>query len=150
MTNLKISPRLLEICNIIDDGSKIIDVGCDHALMDIYLSKYKNCSCLAIDKSLQCTYRAFENSLKYDANVLIKCNDGLEGLKLSDELIVISGMGTRTIKKILSKDIDNDLIIVTHTDIDELKEFLDIKNYRIILEKKIFDRRYYTIIKATK
>ena len=118
--------------------------------MDIYLSKYKNCSCLAIDKSIKCVSRAFENSVKYDANILIKCNDGLDGLVLNDEIIVISGMGTRTIKKILERDLDNDLIIVTHTDIDELKDFLSNKNYNIVLEKKIFDRRDYTIIKAAK
>lgn len=149
MTNLKISPRLLEICDLIDEGSKIIDVGCDHALMDIYLTKYKSCTCLAIDKSLKCTIRAFENSIKYDANIIIKCNDGLDGLNLSDEIIVIAGMGTRTIKKILDREVSNDLIIVTHTDIDELKEYLFDKKYKIVLEKQIFDRRYYTILKAT-
>ena len=150
MTNLKLSLRLLEICNLIDFGSKVIDVGCDHALMDIYLTKYKNCSCLAIDKSLNCTFRAFQNSIKYNTNLLIKCNDGLDGLNLSDEVIVISGMGTRNIKKILCRNIDNDLIIVTHTDVDELKKFLRESGYKVIFEKKIFDRRNYTIIKATK
>lgn len=149
MTNLKISNRLYEICKLIDNNSKVIDVGCDHALMDIYLSKYKNCSCLALDKSSKCIKRAIYNSIKYESNILIKCNDGLEGLKLNDEIIVISGVGTRTIKKILNIDIKNDLIIVTHTDTDELKKFLIEKKYKIILEKEIFDRRNYTIIKAT-
>ncbi len=150
MTNLKLKPRLLEICNLIESGSKVIDVGCDHALLDIYLTKFKSCTCLALDKSLKCTIRAYENSIKYDANLLIKCNDGLNNLKLSDEIIVISGMGTRTIKKILDRDISNTLIISTHTDLEELKEFLYSKDYRIIIEKKIYDGRYYTIIKATK
>ena len=133
MTNLKLKKRLLEICNLIEDNSKVIDVGCDHALLDIYLTKYKKCSCLAIDKSIKCTLRAYENSIKYDANLLIKCNDGLNNLSLSDEIIVISGMGTKKIKKILDKDISNTLIISTHTDLDELKEFLKNKKYKILL-----------------
>ena len=140
----------MEICNLIDYNSKVIDVGCDHALMDIYLSNYKNCTCLAIDKSKKCIIRAFENSIKYNSNIIIKCNDGLDGIFLNDELIVISGMGTKTIKKILDRNINNDLLIVSHTSIDELKCFLSDIGYNIVLEKKIFDRRNYVIIKATK
>lgn len=147
---IKLKPRLLSICDEIEANSKVIDVGCDHALLDIYLTKYKSCTCLAIDKSINCTLRAYENSLKYNANLLIKCNDGLKDIKLNDEVIVISGMGTKTIKKILDIDLSNTLIISTHTDVDELKEFLHKKNYKIIIEKEIYDRRKYKIIKATK
>ena len=147
---IKLSYRLLSICSLIDNYSKVIDVGCDHALLDIYLTKYKKCTCLAIDKSVKCTVRAYENSVKYGVNLLIKCNDGLKNLILSDEIIVISGMGTKTIKKILDFDLSNTLIISTHTDLDELKEFLNMKKYKIILEKNIFDKRNYTIIKAVK
>lgn len=148
MTNLKIKPRLLEICNLIKPNSKIIDVGADHALLDIYLNKYKNCTCLAIDISENCIQRAKENIIKYDAKVETKVNDGLNDIKLKDEIIVISGMGTKTIKKILNRNIENDLIIVTHTNIEELKEFLKSKKYEIALEKKIFDKKKYTIICA--
>lgn len=143
---MKIKPRLLEICNLIEQNSKVIDVGADHALLDIYLNKYKNCTCLAIDKSEKCIERAKENTVKYNANIKIKVNDGLKGLDLNDEIIVISGMGTKTIKKILDRKITNDLIIVTHTDLEELKKFLTNKNYTIVLEKDIFDKRKYTII----
>ena len=38
---MKISKRLIEISNLIEDNSNIIDVGCDHALLDIYLFKNK-------------------------------------------------------------------------------------------------------------
>lgn len=148
MTNLKLRPRLAEICNLIEEGSKVIDVGADHALLDIYLSKYKNCTCLAIDKSINCVIRAINNSVKYDANILVKQNEGLDGIELNDEIIVISGVGTRTIKKILDRKISNDLIIVSHTDIDELEKFLIEKKYQIVLKKEIYDRRYYKIIKA--
>ena len=38
MNNL--SKRLKEIANYIPDNIKMVDIGCDHALLDIYL--YKN------------------------------------------------------------------------------------------------------------
>ncbi len=148
MTNLKLKPRLLEICNLIKPNSKVIDVGADHALLDIYLNKYKKCNCLAIDISAKCIENAQKNINKYEANIQTKVNDGLQNIKLNDEIIVISGMGTKTIKKILDINITNDLIIVTHTDINELKEFLINKKYLITLEKNIFDSRKYTIIYA--
>ena len=148
MTKLKIKPRLLKICELIEPNSKIIDVGADHALLDIYLNKYKNCTCLAIDISEKCIEKAKENIIKYEANVETKVNDGLKNIKLKDEIIVISGMGTKTIKEILDTDIKNDLLLVSHTKINELKEFLKEKNYQITIEKEIFDKKKYTIIYA--
>ena len=145
---MKLKPRLLEIANLISNNSKVIDVGCDHALLDIYLTNYKNCTCLGIDKSKKCIERAIENASKYNSTVLLKVNDGLNNLKLNDEIIVISGMGTKSIKKILDIDLKNDLIIVTHTDTNELKQFLKYKNYDITLEKEIYDKHKYTIICA--
>ena len=46
---MKISKRLQTIADMISEGEKVIDVGCDHALLDIYLSNYKNCLCVAAD-----------------------------------------------------------------------------------------------------
>ena len=88
MTNLKIKPRLLEICNLIEPNSKVVDVGADHALLDIYLNIYKNCECLAIDISENCINRAIENANKYGADINFKVNDGLTGIELNDEIIV--------------------------------------------------------------
>ena len=59
-------------------------------------------------------------------------------------------MGTKTIKKILNFDIQNDLILSTHTNVEELKEFLDTKNYYIYKEQTITDGKTYNIIYAKK
>lgn len=145
---MKLKPRLQAIADLIEENTKIIDVGADHGLLDIYLSKYKNCTCLATDISPKCIERAVLNSIKYKTTILTKVNNGLENLKLTNEIIVISGMGTRLIKKILDREIKNDLIISSHTNIDELKEFLKLKNYKIKKEIKIKEKKDYTIIYA--
>ncbi|MBR3229528.1 MAG: tRNA (adenine(22)-N(1))-methyltransferase TrmK [Bacilli bacterium] len=145
---MKLKPRLQAIADLIENNSKIIDVGADHGLLDIYLSKYKNCTCLATDISSKCIQRAILNSVKYQTTILTKVNNGLENLKLKNEIIVISGMGTRLIKKILNRDIKNELIISSHTNIEELKDFLIGKNYKIIKEIKIKEKKEYTIIQA--
>ena len=145
---MKLSKRLQTICDLIESNSKIIDVGADHAFLDIYLNKYKNCQCLAIDKSKYCTETAINNAKKYEADITAITNDGLANIKLNNEIIVISGMGTRNIIKILNFDITNDLILSSHTNIEDLKEFLKEKKYYIYKEVIIEDGKTYDIIYA--
>ncbi len=146
MINLKISQRLKEISDFIPEGSEIIDIGADHGLLDIYLNKYKNCNCLATDISENCIETAKKNINKYKAKVQTLVTDGLNGINLKDEIIIISGMGTNNIKKILNKNINNDLVISSHTNISDLKEFLIDKNYIVYKEKIITEKKQYHII----
>ena len=37
---MKLTNRMQTIVSLIDNGSNVIDIGCDHALVDIYLSLY--------------------------------------------------------------------------------------------------------------
>lgn len=145
---MKLKPRLQAIADLIKPNTKVIDIGADHGLLDIYLAKYKNCSCLATDISPQCIEKAKQNAEKYQANIETKVTNGLEGIKLDNEIIVISGMGTRLIKKIINRKISNDLIILSHTNIEELKEFLKEINYKVVEEKIINEKKEYQIIYA--
>ena len=72
----------------------------------------------------------------------------LENIQLKDEIIVISGMGTKTIQKILNFNIINDLILSSHTNIEDLKQFLEEKQYYIYKELIIDDGKTYNIIYA--
>ena len=36
---IKLSKRLEKIAQLIDENDNVLDIGCDHALLDIYLSK---------------------------------------------------------------------------------------------------------------
>ena len=145
---MKLSKRLKAISDLIEPNKKIIDVGSDHAFLDIYLNKYKNCQCLAIDKSKHCTETAIKNAKKYEANITAITNNGLNNIKLKDEIIVISGMGTKNMIDILNFNLENDLILSSHTNIDNLKEFLKSKQYYIYKEVNIKDGKTYNIIYA--
>ena len=147
---MKLSKRLKALSDFIPNESHVIDVGADHAYLDIYLNLYKKCDCLALDKSKCCVKTASENAKKYTANIKVAINDGLKGIPLNNEIIVISGMGTKNIIKILSIDINNDLVLSSHTDINLLKEFLNSKSYNIVKEITINDGKIYNIIYAKK
>ena len=123
-----ISKRLKEIAELIPNNAKVIDVGCDHALLDIYLVKNKNCSCLACDINENALNQAKKN---ISSNNLIdkietKLTDGLNDIKINkDDYFVIAGMGTSTIKHILEHDnLSDNLIIASNNEIDKLRRFV--------------------------
>lgn len=142
---MRLSKRLKAICNLIPNNSNIIDVGADHAYVSIYLNKYKNCICLATDISEKCIKKAKENINKYNANIKIFKTNGLNNINLTNQIIILSGMGTHTILKILNKKIKNDLLISSNNDIPLLKKSLFKKGYYIYNETVIFDKHYYVI-----
>ena len=149
---MKLSKRLQTIADFIPEKSKVIDVGADHGLLDIYLAKEKNCHALATDISAKCIDKIKSNIEKYKVNIDTKLTDGLNNIVVkADDTIIISGMGTNTIMKILSKNISNDLIISSHNNIEKLRRFIVSKGYYISDELFIIENDIpYIIIKFKK
>ncbi len=151
-----ISTRLKELGNMITPLNRIIDVGCDHALLDIYLaSKFENVVFIATDISKNAIEVAKKNVKKNNLESRIKLlvTDGLENISLfPDDYIVISGMGTNTIIKIIKsrlKEINN-IVIQTNRDIDSLRKFMFDNGFKIKEEKIVFDNLYYIFIHFVK
>lgn len=141
-----LSKRLNSIVNMIPNSSNVIDVGCDHGLLDIYLSKYKDCSCIASDISKKCIDKTNNNIIKYQAsNIITIVSDGLKNIAIKDEIIVISGMGTSTIKNIINGSINNDLIIQSNNDYSELREYFYHIGYSLFDEEVISDNNKFYI-----
>ena len=144
-----LSKRLNAILDMIDNKETLIDVGCDHALLDIEaIKKNKVKFAKAIDIKESALKMAQKNIDKYDAkNIQLINSDGLNGVYISDnDIVVISGLGTKTIKKILENKQVNEIIIQSNNDIFELRSFMN-KKY-IIKEEKVIKEKgiYYVII----
>ena len=142
---MKISKRLKAICDLVPENSKVIDVGADHALTDIYLTKHKNCQCLATDISKEAIKQALKNIDKYKVKIETKVTNGLNDINLKDQIIIISGMGSHTIMEILNKKITNDIIISSHKNVHLIRKFMQKKGYHIEKEIAIYDKHYYVI-----
>lgn len=146
--------RLKAIASLVDKGSNVIDVGCDHALLDIYLTLYNDNKCIASDINKNAYEIAKTNIEKYNLTDKIElvCSDGFDKIEMNKTYTaIICGMGTTTILNILNhsklKMVDS-LIIQTNNDIYTIRKMVSsigfyIQDEIIVNERGIF----YVIIK---
>ena len=153
---MKLSKRLERVASYVPDNSSIIDVGCDHALLDIYLyNKRKNIKIIASDINEKPLSIARENIKKYGLEDKIKVilNDGIKNIPDYIDTIVISGMGGVLISDILSdknnlKNIKN-LILCPNNDFPIVRKTLNKNGFKIIKEELLTEKNItYLIIKA--
>lgn len=152
---MNLDNRLKRITDFIPSDSYILDVGCDHALLDIYLALNRNnVKLIASDINENPLKIAKENIKKYNLEdeITLEKADGVS--KINDEVdtVVIAGMGTSTINDIINNDLEKlknvkKIIISSHTSSFELRENMNKKGFKIIDEAVVFDKgKYYEII----
>lgn len=158
---IKLSKRLEEISSLVPLKANIIDVGCDHGLLDIYLHQNGIASkIIASDINKNALNNAKENIKNNHLEEVIetRLGSGLEVIKPSDNIdtIIISGMGAYTIVDILKNNSEilskiNTIIIQSNTKNYYLRKEITKINYLIEEEKIVKDNnKYYTIIKFIK
>ena len=134
---MNIDNRLKRITDFIPSDSYILDVGCDHALLDIYLALNR--------KNVIRKYNLEDKITLVKADGISKINDEVD-------IVVLAGMGSSTINNIINKDLEKlknikKIIISSHTSNFELRENMNKKGFKIIDEVVVFDKgKYYEII----
>lgn len=149
-----LNKRLLAIANKISDGSFVLDVGCDHALLGIYLKlKRNNIMVIGSDIHEGPIEKAKQNLKKYhlENEIELKIADGLDSCDKNIDTIVISGMGEETITEICTKGKEKlanikNLILSPNNNFYELRKNItklgfEIKDEELIKEKE----KYYLI-----
>lgn len=127
-----LSLRLSSLTKFVNYNDKIIDIGCDHALLDIFLVKSDLVkSIIASDINVQALNSGIKNieNEGLSDKISARLGDGLNVLTDKDNIdtVIISGMGTNTIIGILNndhlKDI-NKLIIQSNNDHTMLRKYV--------------------------
>ena len=143
------SKRLLAIASLIDKDDVVVDIGCDHAYLDIYMAEL-GCNCVAIDVRKTVIENAESNVIQsgFQNKIKVILNNGLENITIEeDATVVLSGLGTKTILKIIGDKKLKQIIIQSNDDLYLLRKAMIDKGYSIVDEKIIFeDNKYYVII----
>lgn len=153
------SNRLSQITFFINKSDRVIDVGCDHALLDIYLIQNDICqSSLASDISENALKAGIKNikNAKLEKKIPTVISDGLMNIDTSNyNTIVISGMGAHTIMDILSEKKKlrsiNKIIIQSNNEWPLIRKFMNKIGYYLLDESIVKDRNhYYSVMKFIK
>ncbi len=138
--------RLNEIFALIEKTKIFADIGCDHGqLCKMVLDSGKAERIIATDISEICLNKA-KNLLEDKAEYFI--GDGLTPLgSIVPDVTVISGMGGNTILHILQDRLLPEVIISPQNDAYKVRDKLTADGYKIIVDKVIFDKKFYDIIK---
>ena len=143
------SKRLLAIASFLDNEDKVIDVGCDHGYLGIYLKENNLVNDLLLtDINSNALDNAINNINNKGLNIKTLLTDGLYNIDLNDyNTITISGMGTSSIIDILKKNnVINKIIIQSNNNLDELRSFMNDNNYYLADEITINENNIWYVI----
>ena len=151
---MKLSNRLKGVASFAEENSFILDIGCDHALLSIYLEKnFKNIKIIASDINDMPLNKARENIIFYETkNITLKLANGMDAYEEGIDTIILSGLGTSTILDILLKDKTklekiNKIIISSNNNYYELRKTLTENGFIITGETIILEKdKFYPII----
>ena len=156
---MKINDRLKHIGDLVEANSFCLDVGCDHAFLDIYLVKQnKNIKAIASDIAEGPVKQARENIKRegLEKKIEVRLGNGLDTYSDEVNTVIISGMGGRNMigifknnMKVLKK-IDTIIVSPNNYQID-VKKFLTKNGFYIDDEGLVKDKKFiYQIIKFKK
>lgn len=152
-----LSKRLQAIVDMIPENVTVVDIGCDHALLDIFLTERGKNTCIATDIRsgvIELAKRNIQMHHLEDTITLVQ-SDGLQSvIPPNGSVAVIAGMGTTTILQILNNPkiyLFSEFIIQTNNEWEFLRKEVSKRGFQIIEERVLLDRsKYYILMKWTK
>jgi len=149
-----LSKRLQALADFIPADQIVADIGCDHALLLCRLAETGRLKKgYAIDVAVGPLRAAARNIAtgKHD-NIMVITAAGLKALPPDTTVVVIAGLGYRTIRNILADDWDklqniNEVVVQCNAEITKFREFLSQRQVNITAEKWVKDRHDYQLVK---
>lgn len=142
----RLSNRLKSLALFVDKTDSLVDIGCDHALLSIYLTKNNLCKkVIASDININALNNAKTNIKKCNLKIETILSDGLDNIDTSQiNTLIISGMGTSTIIHILNnkeklKPIKK-IIIQSNNNHESLRRNLNHLGYYLKEENIIYEK----------
>lgn len=141
--------RLEKISSYISDNEKVLDVGCDQALLSKILAKRKIYS-IASDLRPNIIENAKKNLTPLEKEyITFSVSDGVPTILNEEYTLVLSGMGAHTILDILknSNYRFNKIITISNNNNDILRTEMSKLNYYVLEEEIIKEKgKFYNLI----
>lgn len=157
---MQLSLRLSAIADMVTTGNRLVDVGCDHGYLPVYLIQQKKIpSAIAMDVRKGPLSRAKEHIRQYGLEEYIQArlSDGLENLKAGEgDTLVIAGMGGPLMERILTdgqsvRDSFSELILQPQSDIPHFRRFIQSQGFQIVEEKMVEEEgKFYPMMRVVR
>ena len=155
---MALSGRLRMLADMVTPGSRLVDVGCDHGFLSIYLVQEGACpTALAMDvrEGPLAAARRHVEAYRLGDYITLRLSDGLAAYRAGEaEALVCAGMGGRLMERILREGMDlawgmREVILQPQSEIPQFRAFLREAGFGIVQEDAIReDGKYYFAMKA--
>lgn len=146
------------LADMVTPGNRLVDVGCDHGYLSIYLVREGVCpGALAMDirkGPLACAEEHIMESGLGDY-IEVRLSDGLAAYAEGEaETMVCAGMGGRLMEKILADSMEKarrlqELILQPQSELQEFRAFLRNVGFTVVKENAVCEEgKYYFAMKA--
>ena len=148
--------RLKALAELVEENSTILDIGCDHAFLDIYLvNKDKGIKAIASDIAEGPLEQAKNNIERVGLadKIETRLGNGLEPYTSDIDTLIICGMGGRNMIGIFKGNMRkiknvNTIILSPNNYQEDVKEFLCKNGFYIDDEELVKDKKFiYQLIK---
>lgn len=155
---IHLSKRLKMLADMVSEGKRVADVGCDHGYLPIFLMQQGRIpGALAMDVRKGPLKAAREHIASCRLEDYIECrlSDGLKAYIAGEaDTIICAGMGGRLMERILTEGMDKakaagELILQPQSEIGEFRKFLRENDFFVVQEEAVQeDGKYYFAMRA--
>ncbi len=153
-----LSRRLGMLADMVTRESRVVDVGCDHGFLSIYLVQQGiSPRVLAMDVRKGPLAAAAQHIAECGLGEYIetRLSDGLHEYRLGEaDTLVCAGMGGRLMARIVSESMEKaealgELILQPQSELREFREFLRTNGFRVVAEDAVYEEgKYYFSMRA--
>lgn len=157
---MELSVRLQAVADMVSEGRKVADIGCDHGYVSIYLCREKHCPrVIAMDVKKGPLERAKANISRYGLSDYIetRLSDGTNALEPGEvDTLLLAGMGGRLMIRIMEAGLErldslSEFVLQPQSEIFLVRAFLRQQGIKIVDEDMVLDDgKYYSVIKAVR
>lgn len=160
MNEVNLSKRLKRVFDYIPEGTKLADIGSDHAYLPCYAVLNKRCTSAIVGEITEGPYNSARSTIRQsglEGIVEARMGDGLEVLVPNEvDVITIAGMGGALISSILENGKEKlegveTLVLQPNIGAHQIRNWLDKEGYSLVEEDILEeDGKIYEILVASK